>query len=215
MGESSLIVLAGNPPSDELLLLHLEYADRSIAVDGGFLTFIHANHLPDILIGDLDSVPNIEDVYEKYPNLKVVKVEDQDITDFQKALAWIDENSDTTQLIILGGLGRRTDHLITNLLVAMNVDESVEITFDSDSEWIRRVTAICPLHIHGRKGDTISILPIQSSSGVNSKGLKWDLINHSLGNQKIIGQSNLCESDDVEIRCDAGSFYVFLEKGNK
>ena len=136
MGESSLIVLAGNPPSEELLLLHLEYADRSIAVDGGFLTFIHANHLPDILIGDLDSVPNVEDVYEKYPNLKVVKVEDQDITDFQKALAWIDENSDTTQLIILGGLGRRTDHLITNLLVAMNVDESVEITFDSDSEWI-------------------------------------------------------------------------------
>ena len=212
MGKTALLVLAGETPSEELLLWRLDEADLSIAVDGGFLTFVHANLLPDVLIGDLDSTPGSGNLCTKYPKLKVVKLEDQDTTDFQKALSWIAANSDTTQLIILGGLGKRTDHLITNLLIAAAVDEKIEVTFDDDREWIKRITPTCPLRISGRRGDTLSILPIQPSSGVITKGLKWDLNNQSIGNDKIIGQSNLCESDEVEIKCDAGSIFVFLEK---
>lgn len=122
-------------------------------------------------------------------------------------------NTNLKKLIILGGLGKRTDHLITNLLVASVADESLHITFDDDCEWIQRVTPSCPLQLNGRKGSNLSILPIRESMGVRTKGLKWELDGEIIGGSRIIGQSNLCLSDSVEISCTSGSFYVFLEKG--
>jgi thiamine pyrophosphokinase len=207
------MVLGGNPPSDDLLTWRLEDADRSIAVDGGFLSFMHTDHLPDVLIGDLDSVTELDTLEFKYPELLVVRIDDQGTTDFQKALVWVKENSQTSHLIVLGALGKRTDHLITNLMIALTADESLEITFDDDQEWIRRVTPVCPLLLHGRKGDGLSLLFIKECSGVETTGLKWNLKEDCLDHNQIIGQSNLCESDSVEIRCTAGSFFVFLEKG--
>lgn len=213
MGETCLLVLAGMPPSDALITWRMEEADHSIAVDGGFLSFRHAGLVPDTLIGDMDSLSDEEHPGSEFPQLKVVHLHDQDTTDFEKALHWIKHNTKTKNLIILGGLGKRTDHLMTNLLVASVADQSLEITFDNDQEWMRRVTPSCPLTLHGRKGATVSIVPICESSGVTTKGLQWELDCETIGGSRIVGQSNRCESDSVEIHCSTGTFFVFLEKG--
>ena len=207
------MVLAGQPPSDELITWRMEEADYSIAVDGGYLCFRQAGLVPDTLIGDLDSLSEEEHPGSEFPQLKVVHLHDQDTTDFEKALHWIKHNTKTKNLIILGGLGKRTDHLTTNLLVASVADQSLEITFDDDQEWMRRVTPSCPLSLHGRKGANLSILPLCESSGVTTKGLQWELNSENIGGSKIVGQSNRCKSDLVEIKCETGNFFVFLEKG--
>ena len=207
------MVLAGQPPSDELITWRMEEADYSIAVDGGYLCFRQAGLVPDTLIGDLDSLSEEEHPGSEFPQLKVVHLHDQDTTDFEKALHWIKHNTKTKNLIILGGLGKRTDHLMTNLLVASVADQSLEITFDDDQEWMRRVTPSCPLSLHGRKGANLSILPLFESSGVTTKGLQWELNSENIGGSKIVGQSNRCKSDLVEIKCETGNFFVFLEKG--
>ena len=75
------------------------------------------------------------------------------------------------------------------------------------------MTPFCPLCLNGRKGSNLSILPIRESIGVQTKGLKWELVGETIGGSRIIGQSNSCLSDSVEISCASGSFYVFLEKG--
>jgi thiamine pyrophosphokinase len=161
----------------------------------------------------MDSLSDEEHPGSEFPQLKVVQLDDQDTTDFEKALHWIKHNTKTKNLIILGGLGKRTDHLMTNLLVASVADQSLEITFDDDQEWMRRVTPSCPLTLLGRKGATVSILPICESSGVTTKGLQWELDCETIGGSKIVGQSNICQSDSVEIHCSTGTFFVFLEKG--
>ena len=213
MGGTCLLVLAGQPPSDELITWRVEEADYSIAVDGGYLCFRQAGLVPDTLIGDLDSLSEEEHPGSEFLQLKVVHLHDQDTTDFEKALHWIKHNTKTKNLIILGGLGKRTDHLMTNLLVASVADQSLEITFDDDKEWMRRVTPSCPLSLHGRKGANLSILPLCESSGVTTKGLQWELNSENIGGSKIVGQSNRCKSDLVEIKCETGNFFVFLEKG--
>jgi thiamine pyrophosphokinase len=213
MGGTCLLVLAGQPPSDELITWRMEEADYSIAVDGGYLCFRQAGLVPDTLIGDLDSLSEEEHPGSEFPELKVMHLHEQDSTDFEKALNWIQVNTNIKKLIILGGLGKRTDHLTTNLLVASVADQSLEITFDDDQEWMRRVTPSCPLSLHGRKGANLSILPLCESSGVTTKGLKWELNSENIGGSKIVGQSNRCKSDLVEIKCETGNFFVFLEKG--
>ena len=45
-----------------------------------------------------------------------------------------------------------------------------------------------------------------------TKGLKWELDGEKIGGKRIIGQSNLCESDLVEITCQSGSLFVFSSK---
>jgi thiamine pyrophosphokinase len=213
MGGICLLVLAGQPPSDELITWRMEEADYSIAVDGGYLCFRQAGLVPDTLIGDLDSLSEEEHPGSEFPELKVMHLHEQDSTDFEKALNWIQVNTNIKKLIILGGLGKRTDHLTTNLLVASVADQSLEITFDDDQEWMRRVTPSCPLSLHGRKGANLSILPLCESSGVTTKGLQWELNSENIGGSKIVGQSNRCKSDLVEIKCETGNFFVFLEKG--
>jgi thiamine pyrophosphokinase len=213
MGGTCLLVLAGQPPSDELITWRMEEADYSIAVDGGYLCFRQAGLVPDTLIGDLDSLSEEEHPGSEFPELKVMHLHEQDSTDFEKALNWIQVNTNIKKLIILGGLGKRTDHLTTNLLVASVADQSLEITFDDDQEWMRRVTPSCPLSLHGRKGANLSILPLCESSGVTTKGLQWELNSENIGGSKIVGQSNRCKSDSVEIKCETGNFFVFLEKG--
>ena len=213
MGGTCLLVLAGQPPSDELITWRMEEADYSIAVDGGYLCFRQAGLVPDTLIGDLDSLSEEEHPGSEFPELKVMHLHEQDSTDFEKALNWIQVNTNIKKLIILGGLGKRTDHLMTNLLVASVADQSLEITFDDDQEWMRRVTPSCPLSLHGRKGANLSILPLCESSGVTTKGLQWELNSENIGGSKIVGQSNRCKSDLVEIKCETGNFFVFLEKG--
>jgi thiamine pyrophosphokinase len=213
MGGTCLLVLAGQPPSDELITWRMEEADYSIAVDGGYLSFRQAGLVPDTLIGDMDSLSDEEHPGSEFPELKVMHLHEQDSTDFEKALNWIQVNTNIKKLIILGGLGKRTDHLTTNLLVASVADQSLEITFDDDQEWMRRVTPSCPLSLHGRKGANLSILPLCESSGVTTKGLQWELNSENIGGSKIVGQSNRCKSDLVEIKCETGNFFVFLEKG--
>ena len=213
MGETCLLVLAGQPPSDALITWRIEDADYSIAVDGGYLCFRQAGLVPDTLIGDLDSLSEEEHPGSEFPELKVMHLHEQDSTDFEKALNWIQVNTNIKKLIILGGLGKRTDHLMTNLLVASVADQFLEITFDDDQEWMRRVTPSCPLSLHGRKGANLSILPLCESSGVTTKGLQWELNSENIGGSKIVGQSNRCKSDLVEIKCETGNFFVFLEKG--
>ena len=117
-----------------------------------FFIFRHADKTPDILIGDLDSIPDSDELENEYPKLKIVRLRNRIQLTFRKALHWVATNLEVSKLIVLGALGKRTDHLITNLLIASNVDESLNITFDHDDEWICRVTLSCPLTLKGRKG---------------------------------------------------------------
>ena len=89
MKKTCLMVLAGAPPSEDLLMWRIEDSDYRIAVDGGFLSFTHADKIPDLLIGDLDSIPDSDELENKYPELKIVRLREQDTTDFEKALHWV------------------------------------------------------------------------------------------------------------------------------
>ena len=67
-----MLVLAGKPPSTELITWRMEEADYSVAVDGGFLSFREAGLLPDVLIGDLDSLSDEGTFDSEFPELEIV-----------------------------------------------------------------------------------------------------------------------------------------------
>jgi len=209
--ETTLFVLGGSPPSDELLAWRYEEADHRVAVDSGFLAFRNAELKPDVLIGDMDSC-GLDESREPEASLRKIKLSDQDTTDFEKALEWVGKETRTGKLVILGGLGGRSDHFLSNLLTACRQEPAFEITFDDEKEWVRRVTGQAPLRLVGRNRTHVSLLPLTPCSKVSTTGLKWNLEEQDLSHYEGSSQSNLAVSDLVTVSCSSGNLFVILQK---
>ena len=82
----------------------LKIAPGLVAADGGAATALEAGRVPDLVIGDFDSLPH--STGESLPKDRLLHVTEQDSTDFEKCLARI-----TAPLILaLGFTGARIDH---------------------------------------------------------------------------------------------------------
>jgi len=207
-----LITLAGHPPTADLLQWHEQEAEISIAVDGGWLAHREAGVEPNVILGDFDSSGDSDEIEKVFPRSVIDRRTDQDTTDFQKALSWVEQRKLPHRMVVLGGLGKRTDHCLTNLMVAGRVDPGVEIIFDDVHEWVRRVTPACPLVLNGRLGASVSLLPLGSVTGVMGSGLEWEVKAEDFSWDQHFSQSNRCTSDHVEVSCQSGVLYAFVSK---
>lgn len=205
-----LMVLGGEPPTEEILNWYMEESDLTIAVDKGWLAFRNAGVLPHILIGDMDSW---EGVKADVPNnVELIEDNDQNSSDFQKALRLMESRVKAKKLVVLGGFGNRTDHLLGNLIHICTIPQAIEVILDSSKEWICRVTVDTPLIIKGQEGATISLLTGDSCQGVSSQGLKWEINDEKFSFVGKLSQSNLCISNEVKISVQSGNLLVFLQK---
>ncbi len=199
----TLIVLGGAQPSQRLLASQLDWAERVIAVDHGVDCMVDMGCEPDVLVGDLDSV--------KSPVHKLTcpieQSDDKYSTDFEKGLRIAGKFE---RLHILGGLGERTDHLLTNLLIAAGLDLSTNVLFMGDSEVIHRISPARPLEGMLMIGSTISLLPFSLCEGVESRGLRWNLSQTDMGIGLQLGQSNVVEKKDVQIKIRSGIMYACI-----
>ena len=207
-----LITLAGHSPSAELLQWRSEEAELSIAVDGGWLAHRHAEVEPDVIVGDFDSCGDLAEIESVFPRCVLHKLADQNHTDFEKALTWIKQMGEPKKLVVLGGLGKRTDHTLSNLIIAGRVNPSIEVIFDDVHEHVSRVTPETPFNLKGRSGANLSILPLCECKGVQSSGLEWELDSLSFSWDRVISQSNRCVSDHARVTCESGVLYAFVFK---
>ena len=207
-----LLTLAGHAPSAELLQWRSEEAELTIAVDGGWLTHRSAKLEPDAILGDFDSCGDLSEIEKVFPRSALHHLSDQNHTDFEKALDWIKQMGQPKKLVVLGGLGKRMDHTLSNLMIAGRIDSSVEVIFDDVHEYVSRITPETPLHLTGRSGANLSILPLGECEAVQSSGLEWELEKLSFSWDRMISQSNRCLTDDVCVTCETGVLYGFVPK---
>src|SRR3990167_7172544 len=82
-----------------------------IAADGAANTLLQKGIEPTLIIGDLDSVSR--ETKSQYPH---IKIEDQNRSDFQKALSYLKEHH-LLPTIVLGVNGGYLDHILFNIHV--------------------------------------------------------------------------------------------------
>ena len=211
-GEKILLVLGGEPPGEDLLHWRFDDCDLTVAVDSGWLAYRKAGLLPDILIGDMDSCGET-DLQDGIPSsVRVIVDSDQNNTDFQKALNLINSDYSPHEIAILGGFGKRTDHLLNNFSIISGIQNEIIVVMDSDDEWIRRVTPSASAEVRGMKGATISLVPQRINTVVRSSGLKWELDNEVLNWSNQFSQSNELVSDFSKISVLSGSLLILLQK---
>lgn len=177
--------------------------------DGG------ANHLEALGIfpleiwGDLDSVT--KEIIEKYRNnnVRIKKFpKDKDYTDGELILQHISKLS-YDEIIIIGGLGGRIDHLLTNLNLIFKFKN---FKFVTEKERIFSIEKKAELT--GLRGKTISFVPFSEKvEGLTLEGFKYPLNKYILHQGDSICMSNIAVDDICKVTFDTGKLMgIILNK---
>ena len=95
-----------------------ENFDQYIGIDRGSLYLLEKKKPLDLAVGDFDSVSELE--LKKITDKAVSMIKllaEKDETDLEVALDWVLENFPAAELTIVGALGGRLDHLLTNIFL--------------------------------------------------------------------------------------------------
>ena len=203
-----VIFANGQLPDLEAARALLQDDDYIVAADGGANHLMKIGILPEIVIGDLDSVDedtlfeltNAEVGIEQYP-------EDKDETDIELALSYAADLKPSA-ILIVGALGGRLDQTLANLSLLTNPTLSgIDIRLDDGVEeaFFCRKQA----EVRGRSGEIVSLIPWNGPvGGVTTEGLQWPLYSEMLYPDKSRGVSNAMLKGEASIRIQSGLLLV-------
>ena len=158
--------------------------DYIIAADAGYSALEKLGIVPDMVVGDLDSLGTIPN----FDNLKRHPVEKDD-TDTALALAE-GIKLGYEDFVIYGGLGRRLDHSIANIQNCAGTAEHGARCWLWGEENAVCVFADGEIHFEAEMEGTISVFSLCRSYGVTLKGLKYSLTDACLTSSVPLGVSN-------------------------
>ena len=164
-----------------------------IAADGGANHFKALGILPNVLIGDLDSIHS-DDLNElRTAGAEIIQhPSGKDQTDLELALDLaVDRGAE--KILVFGALGARWDMSIANILLLTSPEFSgVKLKFIEENQEITLLRGGEEQTFHGKKGDTLSLTALdQEVKGVTLGGLEYPLKNDVLKLGSSRGISNV------------------------
>ena len=188
-------------------LLNREKGDIYCA-DGGANLLAKLNIFPKELWGDLDSVST--DILEKYETQGVIIKKfpkDKDFTDGELILSYILEKK-YDKIVVIGGLGGRKDHELTNLNLLFKFKNIIFLTEREEIFSVENYKEFL-----GEKGKTISFVPFSEKvEGLTLKGFKYPLNNYTLHQGDSICMSNIAIEDICEVSFEKGKLLGIIIK---
>ncbi len=190
----------GEYGKSEFYLNEVKKLDYIIGVDGGNNFLRKLNILPNLAIGDFDSID--KKTFEWLKNVeKIVLPTDKDNSDTYIALEHAASKS--KDVILFGGLGKRVDHTFSNILLLS------KFNFVFKEEYIQIFKVTESKTFKCRVGETWSLLPLKNVKGLKIEGFKYEAENVSMPITNPFGLSNVTVSSVVKIAINSGILVVF------
>ncbi|MBM3136963.1 MAG: thiamine diphosphokinase [Chloroflexi bacterium] len=200
----TIIFANGKIESLDLLKELVQENDTLIAADGGLKHIRAIGKVPDLLVGDLDSVEKKDLKWLEERGVEVRRFpEKKDQTDLELAiLDAVDHGAE--RLVIAGGLGGRIDQTLANInLLLIPEIQNIDVRIDDGMEELFLITRHA--FIHGEKGDVVSLLPLNRPAiGVVTKGLSYKLKGETLFPEQSRGISNVMKKGIAEVSLESG-----------
>lgn len=175
--------------------------DLVIAADGGYDILKECGVIPDVLLGDFDSIKEIPE------HKKIIKhPTEKDDTDTFLAYKLGYENG-YRNFVIVGGIGGRIDHTIANIRTLSNIAENGGRGFLIGNNVILTVIndqITFPEELRGY----ISIFANEKGTVVTEKGLKYTIKNMPISPSDTLGTSNEFIGERAQISVKNGSLLV-------
>lgn len=175
--------------------------DIIIAADGGANICKKYDIVPNYIIGDLDSIENIQD-FEKSV---IVKKFSQDSSDMQKALVFA-ANFNPDLIKIISAFGKRSDHTMANMIIFAQSEFSQKLELYDNHCKIRllKPNKYC---LNFCKESIVSLFSFGKLEKLSLKGFRYNI-----SKQDFLfgfsGLSNVAESENVEISFSSGLLFL-------
>lgn len=176
----------------------------TISADGGYLNALKFNILPDICMGDFDTLKT-----KINPRCEVIKFpKEKDDTDtmlcIKKALSM-----DCDNLYIYGALGGRFDHTIANIQSLEYIISNGGKGYLIDTQNVVTIQSVgTQKYLRNSKYKYLSILSLSDKSVVSASGLKYPLNNTLLNRCFPLGISNEFLEDFSTITVHQGTILI-------
>ncbi len=196
-----VIVANGEFPSHSIPLEILVKANSIIACDGAADVLIDKGYIPDAIIGDLDSISDINK--EKYKN-NIIEIQDQSENDLRKALNYATEHN-IDNISIIGASGKREDHIIGNIFSLIKY-KNLNINLFTDTGFFTCIQE--SQTIKSFKGQQVSIFTSDNTIKISSNNLKYNFNNTNISSL-YYGALNESTSGEFKLLISHGSLLIF------
>lgn len=181
-----------------------------VAADGGSRTLERWGLVPNVLVGDLDSLGRRRAERLATRSVEVIAyaaAKDESDTELAVRLA-LDRGA--TEITLLGALGARIDHSLANvMLLADAAYRDVALRAARGSTVIRALHGGSRLAIDRPAGTIVTLLPVAGDAqGVRTGGLRYPLDGETLAFGRSRGLSNVVVSSPASVSLASGVLLV-------
>jgi thiamine pyrophosphokinase len=208
----AVIFLHGNKPNDEDIKKFVNKSDFIICADGGTEYALEGGLIPDIVLGDFDSLsPKFQKRLKELGIPLQSFPTDKDFTDSELAIDFATKKG-YKDLVFFGAVGSRIDHFLANIThLVRKIDEGANVTL-VDNTQILYLTNY-ELDLTGKKGDHVSLIPlIANVKNITTTGLKWQLYKDKLEFGATRGISNEFIKRKAHISVGKGILLIVQQK---
>jgi len=182
----------GKCPKHTNPLKILNSANTVICTDGSANSLLQNEMVPQVIIGDLDSL-NID---EKSFDGLLIQDSNQNNTDLEKALNWSIKYG-IEEMSILGATGLREDHSIANLFIFAEYYSKLNLTMVTN-----HFTITCHMGnkiFDSKMGQTVSLFVAKPNTIITTRHLKYPIKDRCLlPSSKAISNESLKSIFSVE-----------------
>lgn len=202
-GKTAVIVANGKFPIHPIPLKVLKAAKFIIACDGAVKKLVDKEIIPDIIIGDLDSIS--KKMKKRFKD-RIIEDYDQYTNDLTKSVTWAKSNG-FEKVTILSATGKREDHTLGNISLMYSYSRMIEVEMITNKGILKPIRE--KTTFNSRKGQHISIFSNQPELKISSEGLKYPLKELQL-RELWMGTLNEALENKFTLDFEDGEVIVFL-----
>lgn len=213
MGGTVFVVSNGAIRDTGFLAIQIIQGDDPVIIctDGAAERMRQIGRVPHMIVGDMDSIGEETLSYFEEKGSRIVRhPERKDETDTQIALECAFEMA-PEKIRIFGALGGRIDHALANIsLLVMCVNRRIDARIVDEGCELFVMNDSCV--IEGRKGDTVSLLPLSSDvRGITLDGFEYPLTGAIMEIGVPYGISNCLTGTRGTIAVESGYLLVIRQ----
>ena len=205
---NACVLANGEYRHPERLMHVVRKADVLIAADGGANWLATQGLVPNVLVGDMDSVTDqARAAIERQGGRLVTAPRAKDETDLELALLEAVDMG-AQQITVLGALGGRIDHALANVyLLALRALRGLDVHLYDGTTYLWLTESWT--RVYGERDDLVSLIPLGGDvQGVHTSGLAYPLRGETLYMGPARGVSNVMTETEAIIEVAAGLLLV-------
>ena len=187
-----------------------------VAADKGLEFFIGTAWMPDVAVGDFDSLSPAGAEYMKtLTDTEIIRLKpEKDDSDTQSAVNYVIDRG-AENITILGATGNRIDHLLANFgLLVLGRKKGADITLIDQWNYMKLIESHTVLKKEEQFGKYVSFFSIEGDmTGLTLTGFKYPLDHHHLRvSDSGLTVSNEIAEEEAVVTFDGDSLLMLMTR---